>query len=74
LTPQRPDEDSYGIAYDDIDDFLESKSVSDSLDHDPALLHGVAPQARIAGEAGMNKPASRCSRAADRKGSPLEAL
>lgn len=31
LTPQRPDEDSYGIAYDDIDDFLEGKSVSDEV-------------------------------------------
>lgn len=29
LTPQKPDEDSYGIRYDDIDDFLEGKPVSD---------------------------------------------
>ena len=28
LTPQKPDEDSYGISYEDIDDFLEGKSVS----------------------------------------------
>jgi NAD+ synthase len=31
LTPQRPDEDSYGIAYEDIDDFLEGKRVSDEV-------------------------------------------
>jgi NAD+ synthase len=30
LRPQRPDEDAYGIPYDDIDDFLEGKSVSDA--------------------------------------------
>lgn len=28
LTPQRPDEDAYGISYDQIDDFLEGKFVS----------------------------------------------
>ena len=28
LTPQKPDEDSYGISYEDIDDFLEGKPVS----------------------------------------------
>jgi NAD+ synthase len=28
LRPQRPDEDAYGIPYDDIDDFLEGKPVS----------------------------------------------
>ncbi|HEV3422854.1 MAG TPA: ammonia-dependent NAD(+) synthetase [Paraburkholderia sp.] len=28
LRPQRPDEDAYGIPYDDIDDFLEGKAVS----------------------------------------------
>jgi NAD+ synthase len=28
LTPQRPDEDSYGISYEDIDDFLERKEVT----------------------------------------------
>jgi NAD+ synthase len=27
LTPQRPDEDSYGITYENIDDFLEGKEV-----------------------------------------------
>jgi NAD+ synthase len=26
LTSQKPDEDSYGISYEDIDDFLEGKS------------------------------------------------
>ncbi|BAN25776.1 ammonia-dependent NAD(+) synthetase [Caballeronia insecticola] len=31
LTPQRPDEDSYGITYDDIDDFLEGRDVSDHV-------------------------------------------
>jgi NAD+ synthase len=31
LTPQRPDEESYGIAYDDIDDFLEGKPVADEV-------------------------------------------
>ncbi|HZZ01769.1 ammonia-dependent NAD(+) synthetase, partial [Paraburkholderia sp.] len=30
LRPQRPDEDAYGIPYDDIDDFLEDKPVSDA--------------------------------------------
>jgi NAD+ synthase len=29
LTPQKPDEDSYGISYEDIDDFLEGKPVSE---------------------------------------------
>jgi NAD+ synthase len=29
LRPLRPDEDAYGIPYDDIDDFLEGKPVSD---------------------------------------------
>jgi NAD+ synthase len=28
LTPQKPDEDSYGINYDNVDDFLEGKPVS----------------------------------------------
>jgi NAD+ synthase len=28
LRPQRPDEDAYGIPYDDIDDFLEGKAVT----------------------------------------------
>jgi NAD+ synthase len=31
LTPQKPDEDSYGITYEDIDDFLEGKPVSDDV-------------------------------------------
>ncbi|MFP3647480.1 hypothetical protein [Paraburkholderia sp. SIMBA_054] len=31
LAPQKADEDSYGIAYDDIDDFLEGKPVSDEV-------------------------------------------
>jgi NAD+ synthase len=31
LTPQRPDEDSYGITYEDIDDFLEGKEVGDEV-------------------------------------------
>ncbi|MGF6981096.1 NAD+ synthase [Paraburkholderia atlantica] len=31
LTPQKPDEDSYGISYQDIDDFLEGKPVSDEV-------------------------------------------
>jgi NAD+ synthase len=31
--PQHPDEDSYGLSYDDIDDFLEGKAVTDYV-HD----------------------------------------
>lgn len=31
LTPQKPDEDSYGIAYEDIDDFLEGLPVSERV-------------------------------------------
>ncbi|SAK46512.1 NAD synthetase [Caballeronia glebae] len=31
LTPMKPDEDSYGIGYEDIDDFLEGKRVSDEV-------------------------------------------
>jgi NAD+ synthase len=31
LRPQRPDEDAYGIRYDDIDDFLEGKPVSEAV-------------------------------------------
>ncbi|CAB3763331.1 ammonia-dependent NAD(+) synthetase [Paraburkholderia humisilvae] len=31
LRPQRPDEDAYGIRYNDIDDFLEGKPVSDAV-------------------------------------------
>ncbi|SPB13457.1 NAD synthetase [Caballeronia novacaledonica] len=31
LTPMKPDEDSYGISYEDIDDFLEGKQVSDHV-------------------------------------------
>ncbi|SAK52114.1 NAD synthetase [Caballeronia calidae] len=31
LTPMKPDEDSYGISYEDIDDFLEGKRVSDEV-------------------------------------------
>jgi NAD+ synthase len=31
LTPLKPDEDSYGITYEDIDDFLEGKPVSDAV-------------------------------------------
>lgn len=30
LVPQRPDEDAFGISYDQIDDFLEGKLVSDA--------------------------------------------
>ncbi|MEZ0606608.1 ammonia-dependent NAD(+) synthetase [Paraburkholderia sp. IW21] len=30
LRPQRPDEDAYGVPYNDIDDFLEGKPVSDA--------------------------------------------
>jgi NAD+ synthase len=31
LTPQRPDEDSYGISYENIDDFLEGKDVGSEV-------------------------------------------
>jgi NAD+ synthase len=31
LTPQKPDEDSYGISYENIDDFLEGRPVSDEV-------------------------------------------
>ncbi|MEA3172726.1 MAG: synthase [Gammaproteobacteria bacterium] len=31
LTPQKPDEDRYGISYEDIDDFLEGKPVSEEV-------------------------------------------
>jgi NAD+ synthase len=31
LTPQKPDEASYGISYDEIDDFLEGKPVSEAV-------------------------------------------
>lgn len=31
LTPQRPDEESYGISYENIDDFLEGKEVSEQV-------------------------------------------
>jgi NAD+ synthase len=31
LTPQKPDEDSYGISYENIDDFLEGKPVSNEV-------------------------------------------
>ena len=31
LRPQRPDEDAYGIRYEDIDDFLEGKPVNDAV-------------------------------------------
>jgi NAD+ synthase len=31
LTPQRPDEDSYGVTYENIDDFLEGSEVSDEV-------------------------------------------
>lgn len=31
LTPLKPDEDSYGITYEDIDDFLEGKPVSSAV-------------------------------------------
>ena len=31
LTPMKPDEDSYGISYEDIDDFLEGKHVPDEV-------------------------------------------
>jgi NAD+ synthase len=31
LTPLKPDEDSYGITYEDIDDFLESRPVADAV-------------------------------------------
>ncbi|RFU44859.1 ammonia-dependent NAD(+) synthetase [Paraburkholderia sp. DHOC27] len=36
LRPQRPDEDAYGIRYDDIDDFLEGKPVSAAV-HETVL-------------------------------------
>ncbi|SDV46156.1 NAD+ synthase [Chitinasiproducens palmae] len=31
LTPQRPDEDAYGVTYAQIDDFLEGKSTPDTI-------------------------------------------
>jgi NAD+ synthase len=31
ITPQRPDEDSYGITYENIDDFVEGKEVGDEV-------------------------------------------
>jgi NAD+ synthase len=31
LTPQKPDEDNYGISYENIDDFLEGRPVSDEV-------------------------------------------
>jgi len=31
LTPQRPDEESYGITYEDVDDFLEGKELSEEV-------------------------------------------
>jgi NAD+ synthase len=31
LTPQKPDEDSYGISYENIDDFLEGKPVTEEV-------------------------------------------
>jgi NAD+ synthase len=31
LTPQKPDEDNYDIAYEDIDDFLEGKPVNEHV-------------------------------------------
>jgi NAD+ synthase len=31
LTPQKPDEHSYGISYEDIDDFLEGKPVREEV-------------------------------------------
>ena len=31
LTPGKPDEDAHGISYDDLDNFLEGKSVSDEI-------------------------------------------
>ncbi|MDR5816014.1 MULTISPECIES: ammonia-dependent NAD(+) synthetase [unclassified Caballeronia] len=31
LTPQRPDEDSYGITYENIDDFLEGREVNEAI-------------------------------------------
>jgi NAD+ synthase len=31
LTPQRPDEESYGISYENIDDFLEGKEVNEQV-------------------------------------------
>ncbi|MDR5883963.1 ammonia-dependent NAD(+) synthetase [Caballeronia sp. LZ032] len=31
LTPQRPDEESYGISYENIDDFLEGKDVGEEV-------------------------------------------
>ncbi|RKQ96930.1 NH(3)-dependent NAD(+) synthetase [Kushneria sinocarnis] len=32
LTPQRSDEDAFGISYDDIDDYLEGRSVSEHVE------------------------------------------
>lgn len=29
ITPQRPDEDAYGVTYDEIDDFLEAKPIAE---------------------------------------------
>ncbi|WP_176059222.1 ammonia-dependent NAD(+) synthetase [Paraburkholderia sp. BCC1876] len=46
LRPQRPDEDAYGIPYDDIDDFLEGKPVSDAARHVILRFYGATRHKR----------------------------
>src|SRR6266702_1363058 len=46
LRPQRPDEDAYGIPYDDIDDFLEGKPVSDAARKTILHFHDVTRHKR----------------------------
>ncbi len=47
LTPQKPDEDSYGISYEDIDDFLEGKRVSDEVYKTIYRFHGATHHKRV---------------------------
>ena len=47
LTPMKPDEDSYGIGYEDIDDFLEGKPVSDEVRTTIHRFHDATHHKRV---------------------------
>jgi NAD+ synthase len=46
LTPQRPDEDSYGVSYENIDDFLEGRAVTEEVLTTIRRFHGATRHKR----------------------------
>ncbi len=57
LRPQRPDEDAYGIRYDDIDDFLEGAPVSEAVFDTVMRFYDATPHKRALPYTPFDRPA-----------------